>query len=341
MTKPVLKDYFTLHFIVFIWGFTAILGELVTIPAVELVFYRTLIAATSLILMFYFQKKDFQVSKKELLKMLATGGIIAGHWILFFAAADVSKVSICLVGMATCTLWTSILEPIFHKRKMQWIEVFLGIVIVIGLYQVFASEFSYAKGLIFAIISAFLGAAFSIANSRLVRKHDPMKITLYEMIGAFACMVIFLPFYKIFFAKNEILQLVPTLSDWFWIIVLALLCTVYAYSMGVKLMKKFTPFAVNLTVNLEPVYGILLAYFLFNEGTHLSIDFYAGAGVILLAVFSYPVLMNLFKSKKISEQVSEISNNTFENPLESNFEIQTEIAPTNISLQVEKIYQNP
>jgi len=298
MQLPTLKDYLQLHFVVLIWGFTAILGELISIPSVELVFWRTLIAAAGVFMLIKLCQRHIPYTEpQELLKMLLTGGLIAAHWILFFAAARISTVSICLVGMATCSLWTSLLEPIFHKRKVRPLEIFIGLVIIAGLYQVFASEFSYALGLVLAILSAMLGALFSIMNSKLVRKHAPLHITLYEMVGAFGSTVLFLPFYYFYLAEGQSLRLAASPSDWLYIGILALVCTVYAYAKGVQLMRKFTPFAVNLTVNLEPVYGIVLAYFIFGEKEKMSADFYLGASIILLAVLSYPVLDKWLKNR--------------------------------------------
>ncbi|NJL14145.1 MAG: DMT family transporter [Microscillaceae bacterium] len=283
------KEYLQLHFIVLIWGFTAILGLLIQIPAVELVFYRTFWAAILLIAVLYAKRRSFRVKWRSLLLIMGTGAVIAGHWILFFASAKVSNASVCLAGMTTASLWTGLLEPIAFRRAVRWYEILLGIVIILGLYVVFRFEFDHLLGLSLAVLSAFLGATFSVINGRLVLRHDHYVITFYEMVGACLATLAFLPFYARYLAEPSGLQLKASPMDWVYIFCLAGICTVYAYSLWVKLMRHFTPFAVNLVVNLEPVYGILLAVLIFGEREKMTPGFYLGTLIILAAVLSYPL----------------------------------------------------
>ncbi|MGD1843207.1 MAG: DMT family transporter [Thermonemataceae bacterium] len=312
MTSPHLKDYLQLHFIVFIWGFTAILGELITsISRFELVFYRTLIAFLGLVVLFFYKKRSFQVSKKNLIKYLLTGGIIAVHWILFFLAMRVSTVSICLIGLATASLWTSLLEPIFYRKRPQLLDVLLGLLILGGLYIVSSAELHYALGLLLGVISALLGALFSVLNAQFIKKQHHYTITLYEMLGACLASACFLPFYWFNPINPQKIQLLPNYTEWFYLLILALVCTVYAYAASVKLMKKFTAFAVNLTVNLEPIYGMILAFFFFPERERqLSPSFYIGAVIIMIAVFSYPTLKKLLRKRNKTTPLKavEVSN---------------------------------
>ncbi|MDX1905092.1 MAG: DMT family transporter [Thermonemataceae bacterium] len=267
-----------------------------------LVFYRTLITALAFGLWFYIIKKPLRIPRMDLLKILGTGGIIAIHWLLFFGASRVATISVCLVGLATTTLWTSLLEPLFYRRKFRSIQVILGLVTFAGIFEVFRAEFNYAEGFILGILSALAGALFSVLNSQFVRKHDQFTITFYEMIGAFVSVAVFLLFYG--FSSEETLQILPQGLEWLWIAILALVCTVYAYPVGVKLMKKFSVFAVNLTVNLEPVYGIMLAFVIFGESEKMSANFYIGAIIILLAVFFYPIFLHFsfLRKKKIEKK---------------------------------------
>ncbi len=290
-------DYLKLHFVVWIWGFTAILGLLITIPAVEIVFYRTLIAFATLGLILYFRGVNFKIGSREILKILGTGAIISGHWILFFAAARVSTASVCLAGMATCSLWTSFVEPIMNKKKIKGFEVILGLVVILGLYVIFRFEFNHALGLGMAVLSAFLASLFSVINGKLTKRHSPYIITFYEMLGACLGTVIFFPIYIIYFAKGGALNLVPTLIDWGWLLILAIICTVYAFSVSVEIMKRISAFVVNLTVNLEPVYGIILAVIIFGEKEQMQPGFYLGTFIILLSVLAYPVLNKINKRK--------------------------------------------
>ncbi|MEL6559494.1 MAG: EamA family transporter [Bacteroidota bacterium] len=295
-------DYVMLHFIVLIWGVTAILGKLITIPAVEVVFYRTLIAALGLCVLLIVRKRSFNIGRKYMLQMLGTGFLISAHWILFFAAARVSTVSVCLAGMATCSLWTSILDPIVTGKKIKVYEVILSLLAIAGILIIFRVEFTYKLGLMMAIISALLAAIFTIINARFAKTYNPYMVTFYEMVGACLGTVLFFPFYSLFIVK-EPLQLIPEQIDWFYILLLALLCTVYAYSVSVQLMKRLSAFVVNLTVNLEPVYGIILALMIFGEEEKMSDGFYLGGLLILVSVLLYPLIKKFQKRKKL-ESVS-------------------------------------
>ncbi|MEO0555080.1 MAG: DMT family transporter [Bacteroidota bacterium] len=292
------RDYIQLHFIVFLWGFTAILGLLISIPSVELVFWRTLLAAIGLGLLLLFRKRNFRLGYKETLKIMATGVLISSHWILFFASARVSTASVCLAGMATCSLWTSFLEPVMNNRKVKLFEVGLGLLVIIGLYIIFRFEFNYALGLFMALASAFLASLFTVINGQFIHRYNPYMITFYEMIGACLGTVIFFPVHMQVFTNGE-LELFPTGLDWLYILLLAWVCTVYAYSISVELMKRLSAFAVNLAVNLEPVYGIILALIVFGDKEQMQLDFYLGTGMILLSVLCYPVLNRLFRRKKL------------------------------------------
>ncbi|MGA0557547.1 DMT family transporter [Larkinella sp. VNQ87] len=288
MQKTTTADYLHLHFLVLIWGFTAILGLLISVSALTLVAYRTLLAALGLAVVLMVQKKMVAIAPADRLKLLATGLVIALHWALFFGAARVANASVCLAGMATGSLWTSLLEPLFFRRRLRLVEVTLGLVVMAGLYLIFRFELDRAVGLLMAVFSAMLAAVFTIINSRFTRRYSALTITFYEMCGAFGGSLVFLGLYlALGLEKPQALWPQPT--DWIWISILALVCTVYAYSAAVVLMRKFSAFAINLTVNLEPVYGIMLAWLFFGDRERMTTGFYIGTLVILVAVLAYPV----------------------------------------------------
>ncbi|MTI31588.1 DMT family transporter [Xanthovirga aplysinae] len=295
------KDYAKLHFIVGIWGFTAILGKLISIPSVELVFYRTLVAALALGLLLYYRKRSFNLGLGQVTKLFGTGLLISAHWILFFGAARVSTVSVCLAGMATCSLWTSIIEPLTNGRRIRLFEVGLGAIAVVGLYVIFQFEFNHALGLLMAIGAAFLAALFSVINGKFTKKHNPFMITFYEMVGATIGTILFFPIYSKWLTTDG-LQLNATKMDWLLITILAVICTVYAYSAAVELQKRMSAFIINLTVNLEPVYGIIMAVLFFKDAEEMTYGFYAGTGLILLSVLSYPVLNRISKRRAMKLQ---------------------------------------
>lgn len=289
-----------LHFVVLIWGFTAILGMLITIPTIEMVFYRTLLAAVGLALVFWWKKTKLRLPKKEMAKILITGAVISLHWLLFFGAARVSNISVCLAGLATASFWTAFIEPMVNKSKVKWYEVFLGLMIIVGLVVIFSFELDYWLGLVMSVASALLGAVFMVINSRLTKRGHPYIITFYEMIGACVFTTVVMLGYYAFYADVP-LQLLPTAMDWLWLLILAGFCTVYAFSVSVELMKRLTAFAVNLTVNLEPVYGILLAVLIFGEKEKMTGGFYLGATIILLSVCMYPLFNYLYKRRKAKQ----------------------------------------
>ncbi|MCJ8166501.1 DMT family transporter [Pontibacter sp. E15-1] len=301
---PRLKDFLELHFVIFLWGFTAILGKLISIPAVELVSLRTLITALALALIIYRRGTPFRIGSMNIVKIVSVGFVIAGHWILFFAAARVASVSISLVGLATCSLWTAFLEPLFSKSKIKPHEIVLALLIIMGLYIIFQheTEFNSILGIGMAVGSALLASIFTIINSRLVKKFPSTTITCYEMAGACLGTVLFFPFYTAFFVESGTLNFGLTAMDWVYLLILTLACTVYAYTAGVRLMQRISAYSMNLTVNLEPVYGIVLAWFIFDEGDKLSDGFYYGAGVILMSVFVYPVLDAYVERRKRLKQ---------------------------------------
>ena len=293
------KDYLHLHFIVLIWGFTAVLGLLIEISPVEIVFFRTLIAAVGLWILLKLWGKKLKIhSMNRLLMILGTGGLIAAHWILFFLSARISNASVCLAGMATCSLWTSLIEPLSQGRRVKKFEVLLSVVAFVGIGIIFNVEFNYLAGLLTAVLSAFIASIFTVINGQFTKQYDPYVITYYEMIGACLCILLFYPFYQ-YFITDQIIWM-PSKMDWAYLIILAVFCTVYAYSVSVELMKRLSAFSINLIVNLEPVYGIILALIIFGTQEEMSFDFYIGTFLILISVLLYPLLNRRYKNRALS-----------------------------------------
>ncbi|MDH5397573.1 MAG: DMT family transporter [Cyclobacteriaceae bacterium] len=290
MNEQHFKDNLKLHFLVLIWGFTAILGKLISIPSVEIVFYRTLLSAIGLGLLLVWKRHRFGLRWQENLRILGIGALIGVHWVLFFASAKVSNVSVCLVGMATTSLWTSMVEPLFNRRRLRKHELFLGSAVLVGLYIVFRAELSdqYILGLLLAVVSALLAALFSVLNAKITSQYNHHFITFWEMVGAFLIVVVFMPIYGLFFTGG-VIQLIPQSIDWFYLILLAWGCTVFPWSAMIEMLRRMTAFAVNMTINLEPVYGIALAFIIFGESEKMNLGFYLGTAIILAAVFIYPV----------------------------------------------------
>lgn len=290
MLRDKLKNQLQLHLIVFIWGFTAILAALISIDALSLVWYRVLIAVITIFIYFKIKKISLHENLGDLIKFSIGGVIIAVHWATFFHAIKISTVSTTLITMSSSAFFVVLLKPFFGDKKIVFHEFILAIFAVVGFIIIFKVEKIYTKGIITALISAFLIAVFSLYNSKLVKNYKAIKIAFYELFFAFLFMS-FVLFYKD--AINFELFSLSNL-DWVFIIILATACTAYPFVVATNLLNKMSPFTIILTNNLEPVYGIILAIIIFGDREKMSWQFYLGA----LIIFS-SVLINAFlKNKK-------------------------------------------
>ena len=274
------KSYIHLHFIVFIWGFTAVLGALISLDALPLVWYRMTLALIFVLLFLWFKKTPYKLPTKIVLKLLLAGLVIALHWLTFFKAIKVSNISVTLACLSTGAFFTSFLEPLVSRRKIIWYEVFFGIIVVIGLGIIFKVEGNYIEGILFALSSAFLSALFSVINSSFAKNYNPSVVSFYEILGGVLCLTVYLLFTNSFHASFFKISA----SDWMYLAILSSICTAYAFIASVKVMKYLSPYTVMLTINLEPIYGIILAVIVFHENEKMSAQFYIGASVILFTV---------------------------------------------------------
>jgi drug/metabolite transporter (DMT)-like permease len=280
------KDLLHLHVIVFIYGFTAILGRLISLDAAQLVWYRMLIAFIALGGMLIIYRTPARLPFKSIIKLIGVGFIVALHWVTFFHAIKISTISVALGCLATTTLFTSFLEPAIIKRALSKLEVIVGLIIIIGLYTIFQFEPDHLAGIVTGIVSAFLAALFTVLNKRFIRVYHPTTISFYEMAGGFIAITVFL------WGNNSFSSGLATPShwDWFYLLLLGIVCTAYAYMASVKVMQTLSAYTVVLTINLEPVYGILMAFLFFGESERMSVGFYVGTVIILGAVLLFPVL---------------------------------------------------
>lgn len=279
------KNLLILHFTVFIWGFTGILGALISVDAVQMVWYRVLIATITLLIYFKISKTSLKITKKQFLQFIFTGSIVALHWILFFHAIKVSTVSVTLVCLSSFTLFTAILEPLIKKQRIQIPDIVVGMIIILGIYLIFKFESKYTLGIIFGLSAALASSLFGSINSVLVQKSDALVISFYEIMGAF----FWITLYRLFDQSLLTERFNLSATDWLYLGLLGTVCTALAYVAGVSVMRTITAFRVALITNLEPVYGIFLAFIFFGTKETMSIGFYLGAIIILGAVFLYPI----------------------------------------------------
>lgn len=294
MQNGKLGSYLNLHLIVFIWGFTAILGALISINADALVWYRMLFAGAFLFLFILFRKKSFVVPPKEFFKLVLVGFLIAVHWIFFFKAIHISNVSITLSVFSLGAFLAAILEPLFYGRKVLWYEVFFGLVIIAGLGIILQVEMDYFEGMMYALASIIIGVLFTLMNGKLIEKNDSSVITFYEFMAG----VFFISIYFLFENKFNVEFFTLTSNDWILLLILASVCTAYAFTASVKVMQKLSPYTIMLTTSLEPVYGIILAYFLLGGKEKMSFGFYMGALLIVITVILNGIVKHYFEDKE-------------------------------------------
>lgn len=276
-----MKNLLLLHFVVLIFGFTAILGKLITIPSDQLVWYRMFFATCSLAVYLVLMKKSFKMKRIGIVKTIGVGFIIAAHWVFFFEAIKQSNVSIALAATATGSLFTALLEPIFFKRKLHFYELLLGSIVILGLYFIFQFETNNSLGIWLGVLAAFLASLFTVMNGQLIKQYDSTRISFYELGGG----VIAITLYFLIFSPSSLPNFQLSDSDWLWMLVLAIVCTAFAFVASVKVMEELTPFTVSLSINLEPIYGILLALLIFGESEKMSPGFYIGTSLILCSLF--------------------------------------------------------
>ncbi|WP_291725674.1 DMT family transporter [Bernardetia sp.] len=291
------RMYVMLHMIVLLSSFIPSIVLLIDMPAIELLFLRTLAAFAMLLVLMNRKISPKLFTRQAIVQMLSSGILVFLYWGLSFISAKISTASVCLVGMATTSLWISFLDPILSKRKSRPFQVLVGMNAILGIYIIFNSDFDYGWGLAIGIIGAIFGALLTIYNAKLAQQHDAYVVTFYQMGGALISTTIFLPFYYYFFLQPEgkSFQFDASAVDYILILGLAFVFSIYAYSIFISVMKSIPPFTVALVSNLNPVYGTAAAILLFQENV-MNTGFYIGTGLLLISVFAYPILSDYMKN---------------------------------------------
>lgn len=275
------KAFIQLHIAVLLAGLTGILGRLISLDEGMLVWWRLLISSATMWILFAWWKKLQKISKKDMLTILGIGTIAACHWVSFFGSIKYSNVSVGLVCFSAVGFFTAIFEPLIIKRPFRLVEILLGLLVVAGIYVIFHFDPAYKTGIAMGILSAMLGALFPIFNRRLLQRMNSETLITYELTGGWLSLSLLLPFYYQLFPAGRWL---PDTSDWGWLLILSWLCSVWAFQLSANALRKISAFTVNLSYNLEPVYGILLAFVIYQENRYLGKGFYFGLTLIVLAV---------------------------------------------------------
>lgn len=290
-----LKFYILLHVIIFMWGFTGILGKLILLDSLLIVWWRVLIAFVGLfIAMKIMKKKTSLPSKKRLFQIMGVGVLVAMHWLTFYKSIQLSTASLGILCLSTVTLHVTWLEPIVMKRKFSLLEFGLGLIVIYGIYFV-SGDFKAKdyEALAYGLSSAVFAALFSVFNAKLVQDTSAYQITLYEMITAF----VFMSFVLLFVGKLDAQVFVMTWSDFAWLLFLGLACTSFAFLTTVEVVKHLGAFTVSLSINLEPVYTIILAIFILQENEILGSQFYIGSVLIIAVVVLNAIIKRILRTK--------------------------------------------
>lgn len=275
------KAYIQLHVAIFLWGFTGILGRLISLGEFPLVWWRIAVTVTVLGLFLRMRKELEPPPWHEFRKIIGVGALIAMHWVTFYGSIKYSNVSVALSCIASTALFTAIIEPLSHRRRPVPLELFLGMFTVLGIYLIFQFQQMYAVGIAMGLVSAFLSAWFTVLNKSLLEHHGPRNLLFYELLAGLAVLTVSAPVYLHFFPVTTV---IPTLADSGWLLLLSVVCTVYAMQLSYQALQHVSAFVMNLSINLEPVYSIILAILIFQENRELNDGFYVGSSMIIGSV---------------------------------------------------------
>jgi len=275
------RAFLQLHIAVFLAGFTGVLGRLITLNEAVLVWYRMAITCMVLWIMWLYRDKMPGGTRRQILQASGVGCILAMHWVTFYAGIRLSNVSTGVICISAMGFFTAILEPPMLRTKFDWMEVLLGLLAIAGISIVFHFDPKYKLGIAVSLFSAFLASIFPIFNRQIMRGLDAETTTRYQLSGGFLFITLLMPVY---FHYQPVDRLLPSLADWGWLLILGILCTVVAYELFMKALRIIPAFTVNLTYNLEPIYGVVLAFLIYREDRELNHGFYLGFALIIASV---------------------------------------------------------
>ena len=293
MRKDSYKSLIHLHFLIFLWGFTSIFGVLITLDPILIVWFRLLIAAILIfVFLFLIYKDSLRLSNSSFFNFFIGGLLISIHWYLFFYSIKISSISLTLSILSTASLMTSFLEPIFYKRPFRIHELVFGLIAVVGLVLIFGIQYENYFAILISLICTLLSVLFSILNGYLIKNHSSLQISFYEILFG-----LIITSFIILFSDIQFPSLISIkFTDWIYIFILGSLCTAYAFVASTYILKFISPYTMMMSLNLEPIYGIIFSLIIFGEKEYMSIQFYIGSGIIFLGVIGNI----LYKYKKIS-----------------------------------------
>ncbi|MGZ3938232.1 MAG: DMT family transporter [Flavisolibacter sp.] len=271
-----------LNVAVFLWGFTGVLGRAISLDSIMLVWWRLLITMVSLWVLYLVLGKPRRVPTRSILRISLIGTTQALHWVCFYAAIKLANVTIALTCLSTSALIAALLEPmVVREKKFDFFEIFLGLFAIAGILIIYNTHLRFSTGILIGLLSALLTVMVSVANKKIIDNYQPEHITLYQLTGGFVGISILLPLFRLFFHNT---WAAPTPLDWLWLFLLSWVCTILTFFLYIRSLKNISAFTMNLTLTLEPIYGIILAFIVYHENRLLSRWFYFGFALIILAV---------------------------------------------------------
>lgn len=288
------KAFIQLHIAVLLAGLTGILGKLISLNEGLLVWYRLFLAVPLLWLIAFFRRQDIRISRTDMWRIFGIGGIAALHWVAFYGSIKYSNVSVGLLCFSSVGFFTALIEPAVMGRRPDRVELFLGLLVIAGIFFIFQLDPHYKTGILIGLISSLLGSLFPVLNKRILRRVRSETVTLYELTGGLAALTFLMPFYLRLFPAPSLL---PGWQDWIWLLILSWACTVLAFNLSMAALHRISAFTVNLSYNLEPVYGILLAFIIFREDKYLNKGFYLGLVIILASITAQTLRLRRRKLK--------------------------------------------
>lgn len=275
------KAFIQLHIAVLLAGLTGVLGKIITLNEGLLVWYRLLLTAVALWMIYLVRRPSSSIAARDIVRIFGIGAIAAMHWVAFYGSIKYSNVSVGLLCFSAVGFFTALIEPLVLRHRVDYVELLLGLMVIAGIFLIFQVNPSYKTGIVIGLVSSLLGSLFPVLNKRILQRVPAGTVTLYELTGGFLFLSVLLPFYLKLAPASKLL---PDWKDWIGLLVLSLACTVLAFNLSMNALKKLSAFTVNLSYNLEPVYGIILAFILFREDKYMHGGFYTGFALIILSI---------------------------------------------------------
>ena len=293
------KALIQLNVAVFLWGFTGVLGRAISLDSIMLVWWRLLITMVSLWALYLLQAKARRIPARSVLLISLIGTVQALHWVCFYASIKLANVTIALTCLSTTALIAAVIEPLVIRKKFDFFEIILGLFAIAGILIIYNTHLNFSAGIIIGLVSAILTVLVSVSNKKIIDKYHPEHITLYQLTGGFLGMTVLLPLFQVLFRNN---WSAPTPFDWLWLIVLSWICTILTFFLYIRSLKNISAFTMNLTLTLEPIYGIILAFIIYHENRFLSQWFYLGFALIVLAVLFHTWRLVYLNRRKSIQQ---------------------------------------